>query len=156
MKAKAVLTVLLLGFVAVSIAVVIFREAAPSAPAAPADVAAAEGSTLIVYYFHGNMRCATCKSIEAYTREAVEGGFAKELEAGQIEIRVVNVDEPGNEHFVHDYQLSTRSVVLSKQVAGRQAEWNTLDRVWELVGQKPAFLDYVKGEMNSMLGSGAP
>ena len=37
---------------------------------------------IVVYYFHGNYRCITCRTIEMYTREAVNGAFLKELGNG--------------------------------------------------------------------------
>ncbi|HDP95991.1 MAG TPA: hypothetical protein ENN40_11630 [Candidatus Aminicenantes bacterium] len=67
----------------------------------------------VVYYFHGNSRCRTCLTIEKYTRQAVNNGFADELEKGEMELRAVNVDLKENRHFIQDYQLFSRSVVLS-------------------------------------------
>ena len=40
---------------------------------------------IIVYYFHRNKRCKTCKNIESYTHEAVQKGFAGELADGSVE-----------------------------------------------------------------------
>ena len=39
--------------------------------ACESDKTLEKGLNTIVYYFHGNQRCKTCKIIEAYTREAV-------------------------------------------------------------------------------------
>ena len=33
----------------------------------------------VAYYFHGNMRCATCRKLEAYSEEAITKGFAEDL-----------------------------------------------------------------------------
>ena len=32
---------------------------------------------VIAYYFHTNTRCSTCMKIEAYSKEAIEQGFAE-------------------------------------------------------------------------------
>ena len=34
---------------------------------------------LIVYYFHGNKRCATCRNLENYAKEALEIGMVNKI-----------------------------------------------------------------------------
>jgi hypothetical protein len=115
-----------------------------TAAAAPAPVASAG---ILVYYFHGTTRCATCKTIEAYAHEAVATAFAPDLKAGSLEWKVVNVDEPPNQHFTRDFQLYTRSVVI---VDGKDPKrFKVLDRVWQLVGDKAAFQRYVEEEIRA-------
>ena len=43
-------------------------------------------------------------------------------------------------------------VVLAKMKAGQVQEWKRLDKVWGLVGDKPAFAAYVRDEIKQMLG----
>jgi len=107
---------------------------------------------LVVYYFHGNTRCITCRKIESFAKSAIENGFAAEMKTGQIEFRTVNIEEPKNEHFVQDYQLATRSVVLSRLRNDKQDAWKNLDQVWTLVRDPEAFQRYVVGETKQLLG----
>ena len=108
---------------------------------------------VIAYYVHSTRRCVTCKKLEAYTQEAIEAGFAKQLEAGSIEWMPVNTDEPGNEHFIDDYQLFTKSVVLSEVKDGKELRWKNLDQIWTLVrGDKGAYLKYIQDEVTAFLG----
>ena len=51
-----------------------------------------------VYYFHGGVRCSNCINFEKYTGELMNTVFADAVKAGNLEWRVVNTDEPGNEH----------------------------------------------------------
>ena len=53
----------------------------------------------MVYYLHGNVRCPTCREIEATSEEAVTSGFAGELKSGQVQWQVINYETPGNEHY---------------------------------------------------------
>ena len=128
-------------------------------PLAVSDVALAgsvegtnAGPRVIAYYFHITARCLTCRTIEAYAREAVERGFAGELKTGAIEWRPVNVQLPENRHFIQDYRLYTRSVVLVKVKDGREMEWRNLDKVWDLVWNKDAFVKYVQANVRAYLG----
>jgi hypothetical protein len=102
---------------------------------------------VVVYYFHATTRCATCRTIEAYAHETVASRFAADLEARRLEWRAVNVDEPANRHFIRDFQLYTRSVVVADARDPRR--YKVLDRVWQLVRNKPAFQAYVEQEIRA-------
>ena len=123
--------------------------AAAVAPAKPAAVAEAPNAPagVRVYYFHGTTRCATCKTIEAYAHETVATAFAPDLKAGSLEWKTVNVDEPANQHFVRDFKLYTRSVVVVD--AKDPKRFKVLDRVWQLAGDKAAFQKYVEQEIRA-------
>lgn len=170
MKAKNVVTAILLLFVAASVAYLAFREIKGNTRAAGTTGGAVEikstatgsvnGATdigkeaphrVLVYYFHGNFRCPTCRKIEAYAHEAVASAFAAELESGKLKWEVVNIEEPPNEHFVADYALTTRSLVVVDMKGGKQARWKNLDQIWDLVGEKDTFKRYVEDETRAYL-----
>jgi hypothetical protein len=123
------------------------KEKAPS----PLTEVKAQNSKLIAYYFHGTFRCTTCRTIEEYSHDAIQAYFAKELRKGRLEFRPVNVEEPGNKHFIQDYQLVTRSLVLSLLSDGREKKWKNLADVWKLVRDKDKFFQYVKDEVAKLL-----
>jgi len=106
---------------------------------------------VIAYYFHTTYRCASCRAIEAYSREAIEGVFADEIKDGRILWKVVNIEVKGNEHFAKDYSLYTKSLVLVNEVRGKPAQWKNLEKVWQLLQDKPKFLRYVQDEMRAYL-----
>ena len=106
---------------------------------------------VIAYYFHTNTRCSTCKKIEAYSKEAINEGFKNELRNGTLELRIVNYEEPENRHFIKDYKLVTKSLILVNMIDGEQLEWTNLKLVWQLTSNKEAFLNYVRGEVRDYL-----
>ena len=106
---------------------------------------------VIAYYFHGTFRCTTCRTIEQYSHDAIQMYFAKELGNGKLEFRPVNVDETENKHFIQDYQLVTRSLVLSLVSDGKEMKWKNLPDVWKLVRDKDKFYQYVKDEVTIFL-----
>lgn len=138
----------------------------PEAPAAiggPLTLAAAEPARpvkaesshkVIAYYFHTTYRCYTCRMIEALSEEALKQGFAEALRDGTLEFRPVNVQLLENRHFINDYQLFTKSLVIVRVNDGKQVEWKNLEKVWELVGNKQAFLKYVRDEVRGYLRKG--
>ena len=102
MNPKRMLTALLLIFVAGSLAYMVVREnstekTTASAPfEGPAGTVQAGGDSsgqdgaqkatpcLVVYYFHGQVRCPTCRKLESYAEEAIKTCFADELASGRI------------------------------------------------------------------------
>lgn len=106
---------------------------------------------LIVYYFHTNFRCHSCVTIEKLARQAVTDGFSNELKNGRIEFREVNVEENGNEHFTKDYELYTKSVILSDMKNGKEASWKNLEKVWQLLQNEQKFIDYIQTEVKALL-----
>jgi hypothetical protein len=120
--------------------------APPEAATAVAATPAASPGVL-VYYFHATTRCATCRTIEAYAHETVTSRFASDLQARRLQWQAVNVDEPANHHFIRDFQLYTRSVVVVD--ARDPKRFKVLDRVWQLVHDKTAFQKYLEHEVRA-------
>lgn len=124
---------------------------------APARMGAAQNSVehkVIAYYFHTNTRCSTCRKIEAYSQEAILQGFPYELKSGTLEMRIVNYEQPENRHFIQDYKLVSKSLILVNLVNGKQTEWTNLKMIWQLTGRKDAFLNYVRKEVRGYLVKG--
>jgi hypothetical protein len=157
MKPKHLITVILLLFVVGSVAYMIAQErkasSTPAGPAAapPSTETAPSGRQIIVYYFHGDVRCPTCHKLETFARQAVQTGFAEEMKAGLVVWKAVNVDRPENAHFVADYKLVTKAVILSEIIDGKETGWKNLDRIWDLVGDEPAYLEYIRTNLQNFL-----
>jgi hypothetical protein len=106
---------------------------------------------VIVYYFHGTFRCVTCTNMEKYAREAIEANFKDALQSGKLEFKAVNVEESKNEHFTKDYQLYTKSLILSFMRDGKEVRSKNLDRIWELARNRQKFIEYVAGEVHGFM-----
>jgi hypothetical protein len=106
---------------------------------------------VIAYYFHTNTRCSTCMKIEAYSKETIEQGFSEDIKRGTLEMRIVNYEDPENRHFMNDYKLVSKSLVLVNLINGKQTEWTNLKLVWQLTERKDAFMNYVRKEVRTYL-----
>jgi len=109
------------------------------------------GRHVVAFYFHGQKRCATCEKLETYAVEAIVNGFAEELAAGRLVWRVVNYEEPQSKPYVEDYALAFQSVVLVEVVDGHQMSFKKLDRIWDLVNDKPTYISYMTEEVRNFL-----
>jgi hypothetical protein len=61
------------------------------------------------------------------------------------------VEDRGNEHFVDDYKLYTKSLILSFGKDGKEIKHKNLDKIWEYSGNKQKFIDYVTGELQGFM-----
>lgn len=150
MNIKKIITLVLLVFVVASVGTIVAKErGVQPAPQTVQNITVP--AKVVAYYFHGNMRCITCKKIEALTTEAIETGFADDIKSGRVELKVVNVEESGNEHFIQDYELASRSVVVARYEGEVEKDWKRLDEVWQLVGDKDAFIRFVQEQTANLL-----
>lgn len=150
MSKKLTSMLLFLGIASVIAAIYTQSGKVRAASSAASGVQPGE-SKVIAYYFHATARCVTCRTIESYSREVVEQRFAGDVAKGRLQFKLVNIQTPENRHFVKDYQLYTKSLVLVRFEKGRQAEYKVLNDTWELVGDKQAMQGYVEREVREYL-----
>jgi len=100
----------------------------------------------VVYYFHGNKRCSSCMKIEKYTKNTVEKNFKN-----KVDLRIVNVDLGENSHFISDYNIYSKAVVLVKMVNGKKVDYKNLDKIWYHISNQDKFESYVKTEIEDFL-----
>jgi hypothetical protein len=126
--------------------------------AAAGNPAAAQafGDGLVVYYFHGEIRCPTCRAIESQSHETVENDFAEQLRSGEMAWRIVNYEKPESADLTKKFDVHMANVVLARMDGGEIKNWKRLDQVWALVGDKPAFAEFVRTEISQMLAESPP
>ena len=166
MNIKQIITALLLLFVIGSVAYMFARQAGDNQPSQPTAIETEPVKTaiesaqtesietqpeLIVYYFHGDVRCPTCLKLESYAREALETHFADELAEGLIIWKPTNVDQSENTHFVKDYGLVTKSVILSRIRDGEEVDSKNLELIWDLVKDKTLYTEYIRDQIQQFL-----
>ena len=116
-----------------------------------AQIPVAETHQVLAYYFHGTRRCANCFKIESYTKEAIDSNFVSALKDSLLIFKIVNIDEKEYNHFIDDYKLYTKSVVLVDLHNGKQARWKNLEKVWDFLDDKAGFKKYITDEVNVFL-----
>ena len=127
------------------------EKARANSPATSLSQLQTMDTKVVAYYFHVNVRCTTCRTIESYSRDVIERKFGADIAGNRLQYKLVNVQLPENRHFVKDYQLFTKSLVLVRFEKGREAEHKVLNETWELVGDKSAMQGYVEREVRDYL-----
>ncbi len=147
---RIVAVVVLFGFVAASAGYLVFRQVRPRGSAS-AGSAPAAGARTVVYYFYTNVRCASCRRIEAWTQAVLQTRFASELADGSLAWRPVNVEQAGNEHFVEDFHLRAKTVIVCRVVNGETGQWADLIDVWSYLSDQPRFSSLVEDHVRKSL-----
>lgn len=96
-----------------------------------------------VYYFHATIRCQACLTIEQYSTETMHSIFSNELRSGKIRWQVINFEDSLNEHYIDTYKLENQALIVAKIRNGKEVVWKLLDKIWELLGDKKKFEEYV-------------
>ena len=107
--------------------------------------------TFVVYYFHGNFRCSNCLKIEQYSCDAIEKYFKDQLKTKRLVLNIINTDLPKNKHFIEDYQLYTKSLIIAEFKDGKQVRWKNLTKVWNYLNDRDKFYEYVRTEIQQYL-----
>ena len=61
------------------------------------------------------------------------------------------ISTPRDQHYLKDYGLYTKSLILSRVRDGREVQWKNLDKIWELVHDKDKYIEYVQDETRAFI-----
>ncbi len=166
MKAKSITGILLLSFAVFSLIILVKNELFSNTEESVNQMTETESASgesgfqtggsevedkIIVYYFHGDFRCPTCEALEVYADEAITSGFQEELNSGILDWQRVNYDKVWNEHFWDDYNLEFQSLILVEVRDGEEKGYKNLKEIWELVSDKPVYVEFVQQEVGQAL-----
>ncbi len=160
MIAKQILRSVLLIVVLGSLAIWANREFKKSTSYADAEkqpvpaenLPVVDGPQVVMTYFLIGARCESCRKIEALARETAEKDFPAELASKKLIFRVIDTAEAANRHYLNDYQLSSKTVVISRRLDGRESAWKDMEKVWDLLDDPPAYHAYLGARIREYLG----
>lgn len=159
MKTKSIFSVLLLGFVAVSVVFAVRKispttESGADQTAVVQDASTSQASTsqasssldaklteskYSAVYFHAPHRCPTCRKIESFAHEAL----TPEIEAGHVAWQIADYTTDTNASLVDQFKVFTSTVVLVEVRDGEVVRWKNLEEVWDHTGDQPKFTAFM-------------
>jgi len=113
-----------------------------------------EKAKVVVTFFQTTHKCASCIIIEKFTSEALNRFYTRQLADGTVQYQTINVDEPGNEHYVDEYQLVSKTLVISLYQGKKEVKWKNLMEIWNLLNNEEGFVQLVKDTIDGYLASG--
>jgi hypothetical protein len=77
--------------------------------------------------FHSTHRCMTCNNIENKTKAVLDKHFKKEMAAGKIMFKAINVDEKANAKIAEDFEASGTALFINVMKNGKSTKINLTD-----------------------------
>lgn len=164
MTTKSVFSIILLGFVAVSVAVAM-RKVGPQSPsesvqsadsqdapwaAKPVSLDAKLAATQFsAVYFHSPHRCPTCRKIETFAHEAL----TPEVDSGKIAWQTADYTADLNASLVNQFKVFTSTVVLVEVQAGKVVRWKNLEEVWDHTSDQGDFTTFINQSWSAFQAS---
>ncbi|MCA8974845.1 MAG: hypothetical protein KDC98_08985 [Planctomycetes bacterium] len=108
-------------------------------PALDVSAEAVANARVVVTFFGEADPCQTTTKVEKMCRQAVESGFATELASGALVYRVLCNTLPENDHFIDDYEIGEKALVVARQQDGKEIEFVPCHDIW-LTYEDPADL----------------
>lgn len=103
----------------------------------------------IVMYFHRTQRRPTCLKMGAYSEEAVKSGFAQQIKDGKVEFHFVDFQDERNAVLTRGYKVAGPTLIVAKIAGNKVAEYRSLTEIWEKVGDRTAFIEYVQANVKA-------
>jgi ABC-type Fe3+-hydroxamate transport system substrate-binding protein len=66
------------------------------------------------YYFHFNVRCATCRTVEAQAKEDIETLYPDMVKEGKITFQAINLDDASSKATAEKLDISGQTLLLVK------------------------------------------
>jgi hypothetical protein len=120
-----------------------------AAPAASDPNAAPDN--VVVYYFHGARRCRTCVGIQETIQKTVRERFVQETGSGAMTFKEINIDEPANQHFAKEFNLSFSTMVVTANKGQKTVKWENFYKVWDHARDPEALTAYTEKSIRSYL-----
>jgi hypothetical protein len=136
---------------AFAVAALVFLGGTFSLALAQDTAQSAPKDSVVVYYIHGGPRCPNCYNMENWTKELVEKDFKDQVDSGKLVFKAIDTDIKENEHYLKDYKLYTKAVVLSLVKGGVEVSYVNLTKVWDHLRSKEKFREYEKCEIEKLL-----
>ena len=110
------------------------------------------GDRVEVLYFHGAQRCVTCNAIEAETKALLDSVYAKEIKAGKVVFKEVDISKKENEKLADKYEVTWSSLFVNGWKEGQETVNNMTDFAFSYVKAAPdTFRKGVREKVDSLL-----
>ena len=103
-----------------------------------------------VVHFHATQQCFSCTTVGQFALKTIQDRFPEEYKNGTIVFRDINGELPENRDIVVKYQ-ARGSALFVNAITGEQETIQEDTRVWRLVTDEQAFMDYFEGRLKELL-----
>jgi hypothetical protein len=104
---------------------------------------------VVAMYFHRTQRCPTCRKMGSYTEEAINTAFVKQLKERTVEFHYIDFQDKKKAAFTKAYKITGPALIVARVADNKVAEFKDLKDIWTHVGDKKAFVKYVRDHVTA-------
>ncbi len=106
---------------------------------------------VVVYYFHRKFRCQACEVLESTLQNTMQIIYADHFGAGRLAMCIINVDDPGNRHYLEQFEILSNSIVIVEKKSGVVSRYKNLESIWDVSQDREAITQMLRTEMAGFL-----
>ena len=111
---KHLIIVIIIGIFSVTACNTEETNSSDLASQAKLDTTSIDKNTVLVYYFHGSIRCHTCVSVDENTLQYLKEFFPKQLAKNELIFKSINIDKNEREDLINKYEIYGQSLLFIK------------------------------------------
>ncbi|MDV7186286.1 nitrophenyl compound nitroreductase subunit ArsF family protein [Lutibacter sp. TH_r2] len=116
-----------------------------------AEETIAKNNVIEVIDFHSTHRCITCKAIESNSKYTLETYFAKELAAGKIKLKVIDVDLEENYKIAEKFEATGTALFLNVVNKGKEEQIDLTEFAFATGKNNKEFSEQLKAKIEEQL-----
>lgn len=104
-----------------------------------------------VYFFYNDIYCSTCEKLEHYALSTIQKAHPESLTLGTLQWRTLDMRTPENKHYVEDFGLYSKSIVLVAFEDGAIVRFENLEAIWDKVGDETEYRQYIQESLKTFM-----
>ena len=110
-----------------------------------------DSDQVVVYYFHRKFVCRSCEGIDETVLKGLERYFPVDLRDGRLAMCTVNLDEPGNLHYLDDFDIVFNSIIVVDRKNGKVVRFKNVEKLWDIYPDRKATIELIRDEVKGFL-----
>jgi hypothetical protein len=89
--------------------------------------------------------------MERLAAEVIDDRFGERQRDGSVVFRAVNLETDATRHFISDFEMANKAVVMVERSGGKNLAWRRLDAIWEKIADDAEYSDYIADNLTACL-----
>ncbi len=100
-------------------------------------------------YFHRTDRCTSCNNAEQYIRDTLDRFYTDEMKSGRLSLQSIDYQKDMAMAFKYNVKMQGLKSITTN---GNQTNVKDVPEIWSYVGDKEAFIGFMKSVLDKELG----
>jgi hypothetical protein len=100
-------------------------------------------------YFHRTERCTSCNDAEQYLRDTLDTYYADAVRSGRLSLQ--SIDYQNDRAMAEKYHVKVQGLKI-RTIDGGQENVKNVPEIWSYVGDRAAYMGFMKSVIDKELG----